>query len=114
MSSSGDRPLLGTPPLEQGWISRSPRGPGGGIKGDENHSPQLEEHAARTETQGAELGPGEQTASGELRKIPEDIPLRPELPEELLEPPELPEMQADVVEPETGLGTVEDEKSEPD
>ena len=35
-------------------------------------------------------------ASGELRQIPEDIPLEPELPEELLEPPELPGMQADV------------------
>ena len=52
-------------------------------------------------------------ASGESRQIPEDIPLKPELPEELLEPPELPEMQADV-ELETGLGTLEDEKSESD
>ena len=53
-------------------------------------------------------------ASGELRQIPEDIPLEPELPEELLEPLELPEMQADVDEPETGLGILEDEMSEPD
>ena len=53
-------------------------------------------------------------ASGELRQIPEYISLEPELPEELLKPPELPEMQADVEEPETGLKTLEDEKSEPD
>ena len=52
-------------------------------------------------------------ASGESRQIPEDIPLEPELPEELLEPPELPEMQADTDEPETGIGTLEDEESEP-
>ena len=65
-------------------------------------------------TLGAELGLEEQVASGELRQIPEDIPLEPELPEELLEPPELPEMQADVDEPETGLGTLEDKESEPD
>ena len=87
---------------------------GGGIKGDENHSPQLEEHAVRMGTLGAELGSEEQVASGELRQIPEDIPLEPELPEELLEPPELPEMQADVDEPETGLGKLEDEQSETD
>ena len=48
---------------------------GGGIKGDENHSPQLEEHGVRMGTLGAELGPEEQVASGELRQIPEDIPL---------------------------------------
>ena len=53
-------------------------------------------------------------ASGELRQIPEDIPLEPELPEELLKCPERPEMQAAVDEPETGLGILEDEKSEPD
>ena len=87
---------------------------GGGIKGDENHSPQLEEHAVRMGMLGAELGSDEQVASEDLRKIPEDIPLEPELPEELLGPPELPEMQADVDEPETGLGTLEDEESEPD
>ena len=52
--------------------------------------------------------------SEESRQIPEDILLESELPEELLEPPELPEMQADVDEPETGLGTLEDEESEPD
>ena len=65
-------------------------------------------------TLGAELGAGAQAASGELWQIPEDIPVEPELPKELLEPPELPEMQADVDEPETGLGTLEDEKLEPD
>ena len=53
-------------------------------------------------------------ASGESRQILGDIPLEPELPRELLEPPELPEMQADVDEPETGLGTIKDEESEPD
>ena len=53
-------------------------------------------------------------ASPELQQIPEEIPLEPELPKELLEPPEHPEMQADVDEPETGLGTLEDEESEPD
>ena len=42
---------------------------GGGIKGDENHSPQLEEHAVRMGTMGAELGPEEQVPSGELRQI---------------------------------------------
>ena len=36
------------------------------------------------------------------------------MPEELLERPELPEMQPDVDESETGLGTLEDEESEPD
>ena len=77
----------------------------GGIKGNENHSPQLEESAVRMGTLGAELGSEAQVVSGESRQIPEDIPLEPELPEELLEPPELPEMQADVDEPETGLGT---------
>ena len=87
---------------------------GGGIKGDENHSPQLEELAVRMGTLGAELESEEQGASGESWEIPEDIPLEPELPEELLEPPELPEMQLDVDEPETGLGTLEDEELEPD
>ena len=87
---------------------------GGGIKGDENHSPQLEELAVRMGTLGAELGSEEQGASGESREIPEDIPLEPELPEELLEHPELPEMQLDVDEPETGLRTLEDEELEPD
>ena len=38
-------------------------------------------------TLGAELGSKEQVVSGESRQIPEDIPLEPELPEELLEPP---------------------------
>ena len=71
---------------------------GGGIKGDENHSPLLEERAVCKRTLGAELRPEEQVALGELRQIPEDIPLEPELPEELLEPPELPGMQADVEE----------------
>ena len=56
---------------------------GGGIKGDENHSPQLEELAVRMKTLGAELGSEEQGASGESREMPEDIPLEPELPEEL-------------------------------
>ena len=60
---------------------------GGGIKGDEYHSPQLEEPAVRMGTLGAELGSKEQVVSGESRQIPEDIPLEPELPEELLEPP---------------------------
>ena len=87
---------------------------GGGIKGNENHSPQLEELAVRMGTLGAELGSEEQGASGESREIPEDIPLEPELPEELLEPPELPEMQLNVDERETGLGTLEDEELEPD
>ena len=87
---------------------------GGGIKGDENHSPQLEELAVRMGTLGAELGSEEQGGSEESREIPGDIPLEPELPEELLEPPKLPEMQLDVDEPETGLGTLEDEELEPD
>ena len=87
---------------------------GEGIKVDENHLPQVEEHAVRMGTLGAKLWSEEQVASGELRQIPEDIPLEPELPEELLEPLELPEMQADVDEPETGLGILEDEMSEPD
>ena len=87
---------------------------GGGVKGDENHLPQLEEPAACTGTLGAELGPEEPAALGELRQIPEDIPLEPELPEELLESPELPEMQVDVDEPKAGLETLEDEESEPD
>ena len=87
---------------------------GGGIKDDENHSPQLKEHAVRMGTLGQELEPEEQVASGELRQIPEDIPLEPELSEELLEPPKLPEMQADVDEPETGLEKLEDKESEPD
>ena len=65
-------------------------------------------------TLGAELGSEEQVASGESRQIPEDIPLEPELSEELLEPPELQEMQVDVDEPETRLGTFEDEESESD
>ncbi|CAN0431803.1 unnamed protein product [Ascophyllum nodosum] len=43
-----------------------------------------------------------------------DIPLEPELPEELLQPPELAGMQADVDEPERRLRTLEDEESEPD
>ena len=50
-----------------------------GIKDDENHLPQLEEHAARMGTLRAALGPEEQAASGELRQIPEDIPPKPEL-----------------------------------
>ena len=41
---------------------------GGGIKGDENHSPQLEEPAVRMGTLGAELGSEEQVASGESRQ----------------------------------------------
>ena len=86
----------------------------GGIKGDETHLPQLEEPAVRMGTLGVELGSKEQVASGELRQIPEDISLEPELLEELLEPPELPEMQTYVDEPETGLGSLEDEESEPD
>ena len=86
----------------------------GGIKCNENHSPQLEEQAVRMGTLGTEPESEEQVASGELWQIPENIPLEPELPEELLEPPELPEMQADVDEPKTGLGTLEDEESEPD
>ena len=93
------------PPRRGGW---------GGIKGDENHSPQFEEHTVRMGTLGAELGSEEQVASEELRQITEGISLEPELPEELLEPPELPEMQADVDEPETGLRTLEDDESEPD
>ena len=76
--------------------------------------PQLEQPAVRTGTLGAELGSKEQVASGESRQIPEDIPLEPKLPEELLKPPKLSEMQANVVEPETGLRTLEDEESEPD
>ena len=87
---------------------------GGGIKGDDNHLPQPEEPAVRMGTLGAELGSEEQVASGESRQIPEDIPLEPELSEEVLEPPELPEMEADVDEPETGLGILENEESEPD
>ena len=65
-------------------------------------------------TLGAELGSEEQVASGESRQVPEDIPLEPELPEELLERPELPEIQVDVDEPDTELGTLEDEEPEPD
>ena len=106
--SSGDKPLLGTPPPEQGGDIPLAAATGGGIKGDENHSPQLEELAVRMGTLGAELGSEEQGASGESREISEDIPLEPELPEDLLEPPELPEMQLDVDEPGTGLGTLED------
>ena len=87
---------------------------GGGIKGDENHSPQLEKPAVCMGTLEAELRSEEQVASEESRHIPEDVSLESELPEELLEPPELPEMQADVDELETGLGTLEDEESEPD
>ena len=87
---------------------------GRGIKGDENHSPELEEHAVRMGTLGAEQGSEEQVASGELRQIPKDNALESELPEELRESPELPEMQADVDEPETGLVTLEDEESGPD
>ena len=112
--SSGDKPLLGTPPAEQGGTPPPAAATGRGIEGDENHSPQLEEHAVCMRTLGAELGSEEQVASGELRQVPEDIPLEPELPEELLEPPELPEMQEDVDEPETGLGTLENEESKPD
>ena len=55
---------------------------GRGMKGDENHSPQIEEPAVRMGTLGAELGSEEQVASGESRQIPEGIPLEPELPEE--------------------------------
>ena len=90
---SGDKPLLGTPPPEQGGTSPSPRRLRG-IKDNENHSTQLEEHAVRMRALGVELGPEEQVASGKLRQIQEDIPLEPELPVELLVPPELPEMQA--------------------
>ena len=72
---------------------------GRGMKGDENHSPQLEEPAVRMGTLGAGLGSEEQVASGEPRQMPEGIPLEPELPEEPLEPPELPEMQVDADEP---------------
>ena len=86
---------------------------GRGINGDEDHPPQLEENEAHKKRLGAELGPGEHAATDELRKTQEDIFLEPELPEELLEPPELPEMQPDVDESETGLGTLEDEESEP-
>ena len=50
---------------------------GWGIKGDENHSPQLEQPAVRMGTLGAELGSEEQVASGESWQIPEDIPLEP-------------------------------------
>ena len=85
-----------------------------GIQVDENHPLQLEEPAVCMGRLGAELGSEEQVASEESRQIPEDIPLEPELPEELQEPPELPEMQADIDEPETGLGTLEDKESEPD
>ena len=62
---------------------------GGGVKGDKKHSPQLEEHAVCMGTLGAELGSEAQVAL-ELRQIPEDIPLEPEPPEELLEPPKFP------------------------
>ena len=87
---------------------------GGEIKGDENHSPQLEEPAVCMGALGAELGSEEQVASKESRQIPEDVPLESELPEELLKPPELPEMQEDADEPETGLGILEDEESKRD
>ena len=46
---------------------------GGGINGDENHPPQLEENEAHKRTLGAELGTEEYTATEELRKIREDI-----------------------------------------
>ena len=87
---------------------------GRGINGDENHPPQLEENEAHKRRLGAELGPEEHAATDELRKTQEDISLEPKLPEELLEPPELLEIQPDVAESETGLGTLEDEESEPD
>ena len=65
---SGNKPFLGTPPPKQGGTSPSPRQLGGGIKGDENHSPQLEHPAIRMRTLGAELGSEEeQVASGESR-----------------------------------------------
>ena len=112
--SSGDKPLLGTLPPEQGGDISLAAATGGGMKGDENHSPQLEELAVCMGTLGAEPRSEEQGASGESRQIPEDIPLASELPEELLERPELPEMQLDVDEPETGLGALEDEELEPD
>ena len=91
MPLSGDKPLLGPPPPEQG--GHPPRR---GIKGDEYHPLQLEEPAVCMGMLGAELESEEQVASGESRQIQEDIPLEPELPEELLEPPELPEMQVEV------------------
>ena len=62
------------PAAGAGGDTPSPRRLGGGIKGYENHSPKLEEHAARTGTLGAELGPGEQAASGELRKYRRTFP----------------------------------------
>ena len=76
--------------------------------------PQLEELAVRMGMLGAKPGLKEKVSSGELRQIPEDIPLEPELPEKLLQPPELPGMQADVDEPERRLRTLEDEELEPD
>ena len=53
------------------------RSDGGGINGDENHLPQLEENEAHKRTLGAELGPEEHAVTEELRKIQEDISLEP-------------------------------------
>ena len=49
----------------------------GGINGDENHPPQLEENEAHKRTLEAELEPEEHAATEELRKIQEDISLEP-------------------------------------
>ena len=66
------------------------------------------------ETRGSHGDAGSGTRVGGANGVEGVTPLEPELPEELLEPPELPEMQTDVDEPGTGLGTLEDEESEPD
>ena len=60
--SSGDKPSLGTRRRSRG--GHPPR-----IKGNENHSPQLKEHAVCMGKLGAELGSEEQVASGEVRKV---------------------------------------------
>ena len=67
VSSSGGKPLLGTPPPEQGGGIPLAAATGGGIKSDENHSPQLEEHAVCMGTLGAEVASEKQVASGKLR-----------------------------------------------
>ena len=98
--SSGGKPSRGTPLLEKGgsplvgapWRGRNKK-----------HSPRLEEETAGAgaEKQLEELEPGTiMSGADELLPEPKNIPLEPELPEELLEPPELTELQLDEIEPE--------------
>lgn len=68
-----------------------------------NYSQRREKHAVCTGKLETKLGAEEQAWYKLFPGIPEDIPLKPELPEVR----ELPEVQRGVEEPEPGLETME-------